>query len=103
VQLTPGLNGITMAPKEFTKHQHDIIRNYYENRDTIALQKLGELVTELYLAETETKRAKLWERVEKSMTQLKTPAAIAAHIMQKKDIEILARNLQEWLGKAPNK
>jgi hypothetical protein len=90
-----------MAAKEYSKHQHDIIRNYYDNRETIMLQKLSELVTELYLAETDTKRQKLWERVEKSMTQLKITPAIAAHIMQKKDVEILAKNLKDWLTKAP--
>jgi hypothetical protein len=88
-----------MARKEFSKHQQDIIRNYYDNRETIMLQKVSELVTELYLAETDAKRDRLWERVEKSMAQLKTPPAIAAHIMQKKDVEILAKNLKDWLAK----
>jgi hypothetical protein len=85
--------------QQFSKHQQDIIRNYYENRDTIALQKVSELVTELYLAETDAKRARLWERVEKCMGQLKVAPAIAAHIMQKKDVKVLAENLKDWLGK----
>jgi hypothetical protein len=85
--------------REFSKHQQDIIRSYYDNRDTILLQKLGELVTELYLADTEAKRKRLWERVEKSMTQLKVAPSIAANIMQKKDAAVLARNLQDWLAK----
>jgi len=87
-----------MAKRAYTKHQQDIIRNYYENRDSIALQRLGELVTELYLAETEAKKKQLWERVEKAMAQLKVTPAIASHIMQKKDVEVLARNLEDWLG-----
>ena len=87
-----------MAKRAYTKHQQDIIRNYYENRDAIALQRLGELVTELYLAETEAKKKKLWERVEKAMAQLKVAPAIASHIIQKKDVEVLARNLKDWLG-----
>ena len=37
--------------KNFTKHQQKIIKNYYDNRDAISLQRLSELVTELYLAE----------------------------------------------------
>ena len=35
---------------ERSKHQQKIIKNYYENRDAISLQRLSELVTELYLA-----------------------------------------------------
>src|SRR5262245_9572903 len=34
--------------KKFTKHQQKIIKNYYENREAISLQRLSELVTELY-------------------------------------------------------
>lgn len=87
-----------MAQRQYTKHQQDIIRNYYENRDTIALQRLSELVTELYLAETEAKRARLWENVGKFMTQLKVAPKIAAHIMEKKDVKVLAENLKDWLA-----
>ena len=60
------------------------------------LQKLSELVTELYLADKQTKKARLWERVQKAMIKLKVPPAIVDHIMQKKDVEILAKNLQGW-------
>ena len=35
----------------YSKHQQKIIKNYYNNRDAIALQRVQELVTELYLAE----------------------------------------------------
>ena len=35
----------------YSKFQQNIIKNYYENRDAIALQRVQELVTELYLSE----------------------------------------------------
>ena len=60
------------------------------------LQKLSELVTELYLADTQTKKDRLWERVQKAMIKLKVPPAIIDHIMEKQDVEILAKNLQGW-------
>ena len=60
------------------------------------LQKLSELVTELYLADTQTKKDRLWERVQKAMIKLKVPPAIIEHIMEKQDVEILAKNLQDW-------
>ena len=38
-----------MAKKEYSEHQKAVISNYYGNLNTIMLQKLSELVTELYL------------------------------------------------------
>jgi hypothetical protein len=81
-------------------YQADVISRYYDNLDTIMLQKLGELVSELYLADTDKKRDRLWQRVEKAIVKLKVPPMIIAHIMKKKDVEILAKNLQDWLAKS---
>ena len=62
------------------------------------LGKLGELVTELYLADTQAKKARLWDRAHKAMVKLQISPAIIDHIMEKKDVEILAKNLQDWQG-----
>lgn len=88
-----------MAGKEYSAYQRDVISKYYENIDTIALSRLQELVSQLYLADNKSKQAKLWERVHKAMHQLKVKPAIIEHIMSKRDVVILAKNLQEWLGK----
>ena len=86
-----------MAKKEYSQYQQSVISGYYNNLDTIMLGKLGELVSELYIAETQAKRDRLWDRVHKAMVKLKVPPAILDHIMQKKDVQILAKNLQDWL------
>ena len=86
-----------MAKKEYSKYQSNVISGYYGNLDTIMLQKLGEIVTELYLAKTEKKKDQLWERAQKAMTKLKIKPAIADHIMEKKNPVILAKNLNDWL------
>ncbi|MCP4707511.1 MAG: hypothetical protein GY869_02710 [Planctomycetes bacterium] len=86
-----------MSKQEFSKHQQNVIRRYYENLDTIKLNQLQELVTELYLAQNSKKEDKLWERAEKAMQQLKIKPGIIEHIMQKRQVEILALNLQDWL------
>jgi len=88
-----------MAKNEHSKHQKAVISSYYDNLDTIMLQKLGELVTELYLADTDARKNRLWERVNKAMIKLKIPPAIIDHIMKKQNAEILAKNLQDWLGR----
>jgi len=85
-----------MAKQEYSKYQKTVISGYYKNLDTIMLGKLSELVSELYLADTQTKRARLWDRVHKAMIKLKVPPAIIDHIMAKKDVQILAKNLQDW-------
>jgi len=92
-----------MAKRDYSEHQIDVISNYYQNLDAIMLQKLGELVTELYLADTQKKKDRLWERAHKAMVKLKVPPAIVKHIMQKKNVEILAKNLQDWLAQEKGK
>ena len=83
--------------KEFSHYQKKVISNYYDSLDTIMLQKLGELVTELYLADSPSKSERLWQRVHKAMKKLKVKQAIIEHIMEKRNVEILAKNLRDWL------
>ena len=92
-----------MAKQNYSAHQQAIIGRYYENKETISLQNLQELVTELYLAETPAKKQKLWERVHKAMTNLKIKPAIIDHIMSKASVEILAKNITEWLKSSGGK
>ncbi len=92
-----------MAAKNYSAYQQKVIGRYYENIDTIALQKLQELVTELYLAMNTNKEDKLWERVEKAMTQLKVKKEIHEHIMRKRDVKTLALNLEDWLKQSKAK
>jgi hypothetical protein len=35
------------------------------------------------------------------MVKLKIPGPIIDHIMAKKDVQILAKNLNDWLSKSP--
>jgi hypothetical protein len=88
-----------MAKKEYSQYQKTVISGYYNNLDTIMLGKLSELVSELYLADTQAKRDRLWDRAHKAMLNLKIPPTIVDHIMQKKDVQILAKNLQDWLAR----
>ena len=88
-----------MARQDYTAHQQNIISKYYENLDTIMLGKLQELVTELYLADTQAKRDRLWKRVQQAMAKLGIPGPLADHIVASKDVEVLARNVQDWLKK----
>ena len=80
-----------------SSHQEGIIRRYYKNRDTIALQNLGEIVSELYLCETGGKAQKLWERAGKALAHV-AEAGLADRVndvMSKRDVPALCRLVNE--------
>ena len=83
---------------DYSKHQQGIIRRYYENRDTIALQKLAELVSNLYL-ETSTKRLEnAWKNVHKQMIAAGVHEHFAKKISDARDLEQLAKVVNELSG-----
>lgn len=84
--------------QNFSKHQQNIIRNYYDNRESIAIQKLQENITELYLAEGK-KRATVWKRVIGHLEKLKVPKAQIDHFVEKDDVTLIAKYLETLLAK----
>ncbi len=86
---------------DYTPHQKKIISRYYDHQQTIMLQKLSELVSELYLADSEAKRGRLWRRAEAAMKNLKVPESLIAHILAAGKPELLARHIKEWIAAAP--
>jgi len=87
-----------MAQREYSQHQKQIISRYYAQLDAIMLHKLQELVSELYVADSEAKRDRLWLRVHKAMVKHRVPAPLIEHIMREKNVQVLAKNLQDWLA-----
>lgn len=84
---------------DLSNYQRKLVDRYYENRDSIMLAKLGELVGELYLAESDRKREKLWDRVAIAMKNLKILESTAAHILNERKPELLAAHLKDWMMK----
>jgi hypothetical protein len=83
--------------EDYTKHQQGIIKRYYENLDKIQVQKLSELVTELYLAEGKRKE-KLWQSAAAAMQKLKLPQQRIDHLLGKKDPALLATLVKELMS-----
>jgi hypothetical protein len=83
-----------MMLDEYSRHQQGIIKRYYNNIDKIQLQRLSELVTDLYLAEGK-KKDKLWETAIAAMGKLKVPQSRVDHIVGKKDLNLLANLVKE--------
>lgn len=75
-------------------YQDKIIRNYYENRDAIALQRAQELVTELFLA-TGKKRARYWEQIRPHLAALGVAPTTIDHLVQSDDPKLVAQLLQK--------
>jgi hypothetical protein len=77
-----------------TPYQDRIIRRYYENQGDIVLQRLSELVGDLYLAEGKS-RSRLWQRAEGAMRQMKVPADRIEHILHSDNPSLLAGLVKE--------
>jgi ribosomal protein L18E len=83
---------------ERSKHQQKIIKNYYENREAISLQRLSELVTDLYLAAGKS-RQKQWKNIASALEKLKVPASRIEHLVQSDDASLVAKLVEELLAK----
>lgn len=81
-----------------TPYQDRIVRNYYQNQDAIQTQRLGELVTDLYLAEGK-KRAAAWKKITSALERLKIPASRIDHLVKSDNPALVADLLQELLSK----
>ncbi len=85
-----------MAKGQFlTSHQQGIVKRYYENRDTISIQRLGELVSELYLADTPAKAEKLWKQAEAALATCGAGKAEVAKVLASRKPEALALLLKK--------
>ena len=79
-------------------YQQRVIRNYYKNQDAIMVQRLGDLLTDLYLAEGKA-RQRLWNRAAGAMEKLDVPKSQIDHIVQSDNPSLLANLVQQLLGK----
>jgi hypothetical protein len=87
-----------MAMENFTRHQQGIIKRYYEHKDEISLQRLAELVTDLYLAEGK-KRATVWKNLIATLEKLKIPKDRIDHLVKTDDPKLLANLVTELQAK----
>jgi acetylornithine deacetylase/succinyl-diaminopimelate desuccinylase-like protein len=85
--------------KSYSKHQQKIIKNYYEKRDAIALQRAQELVTELYLSDGK-KRTRCWEQLAGHLAKLGVKQSQIDHLVAKDNPELVAKTVQKLLEKA---
>jgi hypothetical protein len=73
---------------QHTKYQQNIIKNYYKNRDNISLQRLQELVTELYLA-TGKKRDQHWKAIASNLQKVGVKQDTIDHLVAQDKPELV--------------
>jgi hypothetical protein len=94
----PDISCWTDSMAKRSPYQQRVIRDYYRNQDAILLQRLGDLVTELYLAEGKS-RARLWKRAAATLEKLDVPESQFRHVVQSENPTLLANLLRQLLDK----
>src|SRR5262249_55974396 len=82
---------------EYTPYQRKVIQRYYDNKDTLAHQRLAELVSELYLAKGK-KLNQAWEQAAAAMQKLKVPQAHIDHLLKERNPALVAELVKELEG-----
>ena len=72
-----------------SKYQQNVIRNYYQNREGIALQRVQELVTELYLSEGQA-RQRHWKSIAGHLEKLGVAKKTIEHLVREDNPELVA-------------
>ncbi len=83
--------------EDYSKHQQGIIKRYYDSFDKIQVQKLSEMVSELFLADGK-KKEKLWKSAATIMEKLEIPKERIDHIVSKNDPTLVAKLVKELMG-----
>ncbi len=84
-----------MNEKGYTKYQQKAIRNFYDNKDLRLVQKLGELVSNLYLETSEKKKETGWKKIEKMLTDLKVHPGKVEYLTKDKNLSMISKKLDE--------
>lgn len=82
---------------QHSKYQQNVIRNYYDNRENISLQRAQEIITDLYLSEGK-KREKFWKSLEGHLLKLDVKQPAIDRLISQDDPQ-LAAQLVAKLGK----
>jgi hypothetical protein len=82
-----------MAKGQFySAFQKNIIKKYYENEETINTNKLGDLVSDIYLSTNKANQKILWEKAEK---MLESVLAGKKELQARAKKAVLTKNIEE--------
>lgn len=83
-----------MAAENYSRYQKSVIRNFYNNKDNLSLQRAQELLTDFYLAEGK-KREKVWESLFMHLERLGVPTDQLKHMKESNNPELVAQLIQK--------
>ena len=81
--------------KGYTPYQQKVIRRFYENKDLRLIQKLGELVSNLYVETSEKKRESGWKRIKEILIYLKVHPHEVEFLTKDKNLTVISKKLAE--------
>ena len=81
--------------QHLTPYQRGIVKRYYENKDTLMTQKLGDIVSDLYVCTDEKKARRLWKSARTALINAGVHENRAAKITEARDLDKLAEILNE--------
>ena len=82
-----------------SSYQERAIKNYYDNREAIALQRVQELVTELYLTDGK-KRDRHWKNLASHLEKLGLKREQIDHLVAQDDPEKFANLVKKLVDKS---
>ena len=80
---------------DYTPYQKGVINRFYENRDTIALQKLAEIVSDLYLETSQKVIDRKWKSAHAQMLAAGLHKHQAQSILDDRDLGALAKIISD--------
>ncbi len=81
--------------KGYSEYQKKVIKNYYENKDVRSVQKLGELISNLYVETSERKIESGWKRIKKMLTDLKVHPHEIEYLTRDKNLKLISQKIEE--------
>ena len=81
--------------KGYTPYQQKVIRRFYENKDLRLIQKMGELVSNLYVETSEKKRESGWKRIKEILIDLKVHQHEVEFLTKDKNLAVISKKLAE--------
>ena len=78
-------------------HQKGIIKRYYEHKEDISSQRLGEIISELYLETKPVVKMRLWGSAQTALINMlgETKRAQIEEVIKSKDVQKLAKLYEE--------
>jgi hypothetical protein len=88
-----------LTVKQRSNYQERVIKDFYKNRESIALQRVQELVTELYLTDGK-KRDALWKNLANHLEKLGVKREQIDRLVAQDKPELAAQLVEGLLAKA---